>query len=110
MRKSIVLPGVPCGVGLVGLWIRWLYLTQGFQAVTGIPISGSPTLWAMVLVVVAVVVIPLVFERGKHQVFDRCYTGAFASDRLPCLSGMLAGAVLLAVSGFLALACGGAAP
>lgn len=110
MRKSIVLPGVAVVGGLVGLWIRWLYLTQGFQAVTGIPISGSPTLWAMILVVVAVVVIPLVLSRGKHQVFDRCYTGAFASDRLPCLSGMLAGAVLLAVSGFLALALWGSSP
>ena len=56
----------------------------------------------MVLVVAAVVVIPLALSRGKHQVFDRCYTGAFASHSLPCVAGMLAGAVLFAVGGFLA--------
>lgn len=104
MRKSIILPGVAVAGGLVGLWIRWLYLTRGFQAVTGLPVAGSPFLWAMILVVAAVVVLPLVLSRGKQPVFDRCYTGAFATDSLPRLAAMLAGAVLMVVGGFLCLA------
>ena len=104
MRKSVILPGVAVVGGLVGLAVRWLYLTRGFAPGTGLPVSGSPTPWLMVLGVAAVVVIPLALSRGKHQVFDRCYTGAFASHSLPCVAGMLAGAVLFAVGGFLALA------
>lgn len=110
MRNSIILPGVAVVGGVVGLGVRWLYLTRGFQAVTGLPVDGSPTRWAMVLLVAAVVVIPLVLSRGEHQNFDRCYTGAFSTGSLPRLSCMLAGAALMAVGGFLALALWGSSP
>lgn len=92
------------GGGLVGLLVRRVYLAHGFEAGTGLPISGAPSLWAMVLVSAAVAAALLVLSRGKHRKFDQCYTGAFSPDTTPLLSGALAGAVLLAIGGFLALA------
>ena len=104
MRKSVILPGVAVAGGLVGLLVRRVYLAHGFEAGTGLPISGAPSLWAMVLVSAAVAAALLVLSRGKHRKFDQCYTGAFSPDTTPLLSGALAGAVLLAIGGFLALA------
>ena len=54
MRKSVILPGVAVAGGLVGLLVRRVYLAHGFEAGTGLPISGAPSLWAMVLVSAAV--------------------------------------------------------
>ena len=54
MRKSVILPGVAVAGGLVGLFVRRVYLAHGFEAGTGLPISGAPSLWAMVLVSAAV--------------------------------------------------------
>ena len=54
MRKSVILPGVAVAGGLVGLLVRRVYLAHGFEAGTGLPISGAPSLWAMVRVSAAV--------------------------------------------------------
>lgn len=78
------------GGGLVGLLVRRVYLAHGFEAGTGLPISGAPSLWAMVLVSAAVAAALLVLSRGKHRKFDQCYTGAFSPDTTPLLSGALA--------------------
>ena len=110
MRKSVILPGVAVAGGLVGLLVRRVYLAHGFEAGTGLPISGAPSLWAMVLVSAAVAAALLVLSRGKHRKFDQCYTGAFSPDTTPLLSGALAGAVLLAIGGFLALAAWAGSP
>ena len=110
MRKSVILPGVAVAGGLVGLFVRRVYLAHGFEAGTGLPISGAPSLWAMVLVSAAVAAALLVLSRGKHRKFDQCYTGAFSPDTTPLLSGALAGAVLLAIGGFLALAAWAGSP
>ena len=111
MRKSVILPGVAVAGGLVGLLVRRVYLAHGFEAGTGLPISGAPSLWAMVLVSAAVAAALLVLSRGKHRKFDQCYTGAFSPDTTPLLSGALAGAVLLlAIGGFLPWLPGPAAP
>lgn len=91
MRKSVILPGVAVAGGLVGLLVRRVYLAHGFEAGTGLPISGAPSLWAMVLVSAAVAAALLVLSRGKHRKFDQCYTGAFSPDTTPLLSGALAG-------------------
>lgn len=63
-----------------------------------------------VLVSAAVAAALLVLSRGKHRKFDQCYTGAFSPDTTPLLSGALAGAVLLAIGGFLALAAWAGSP
>ena len=110
MRKSVILPGVAVAGGLVGLLVRRVYLAHGFEAGTGLPISGALSLWAMVLVSAAVAAALLVLSRGKHRKFDQCYTGAFSPDTTPLLSGALAGAVLLAIGGFLALAAWAGSP
>ena len=65
MRKSVILPGVAVAGGLVGLLVRRVYLAHGFEAGTGLPISGAPSLWAMVLVSAAVAAALLVLSRGK---------------------------------------------
>ncbi len=83
MRKSVILPGVAVAGGLVGLLVRRVYLAHGFGAGTGLPISGAPSLWAMVLVSAAVAAALLVLSRGKHRKFDQCYTGAFSPDTTP---------------------------
>ena len=110
MRKSVILPGAAVAGGLVGLLVRRVYLAHGFEAGTGLPISGAPSLWAMVLVSAAVAAALLILSRGKHRKFDQCYTGAFSPDTTPLLSGALAGAVLLAIGGFLALAAWAVVP
>lgn len=71
---------------------------------TGLPIAGAPSLWAMALVAVAVVVVLAVLSAGKHRNFDRCYAEAFLPRSPLCLTFQLAGVVLLAIGGFLALA------
>lgn len=110
MRKSLLLPGVAVAAGIVGLLVRWAYLNHGFEVGTNLPIAGAPTMWAMILVAVATAVVLAILCRGKHQTFDQCYTGAFSSQRLVWNAGVLGGAVLLAVGGFLSLAAWGSSP
>lgn len=110
MRKTLLLPAAAVVAGVVGLLVRWLYLKNGFEMDTGLPVSGAPTMWVMLLVSVAVVVVLALLCRGKHQKFDQCYTGAFRPHGLPWAAGTLAGAVLLAVGGFLALAAWASSP
>ena len=104
MRKSLLLPAAAVVAGVVGLLVRLLYLKNGFEMDTGLPVSGAPTMWVMLLVSVAVVVVLALLCRGKHQKFDQCYTGAFRPHGLLWAAGALAGAVLLVVGGFLSLA------
>lgn len=104
MRKTLLLPAAAVAAGAVGLLVRWLYLKNGFEVDTGLPVSGAPTMWAMLLVSVAAVVVLALLCRGKHQKFDQCYTGAFLPRGMLWTAGALAGAVLLVVGGFLALA------
>lgn len=104
MRKSLLLPAAAVVAGVVGLLVRLLYLKNGFEMDTGLPVSGAPTMWVMLLVSVAVVVVLALLCRGKHQKFDQCYTGAFRPHRMLWAAGALAGAVLLVVGGFLSLA------
>ncbi len=104
MRKTLLLPAAAAVAGVVGLLVRWLYLKNGFEMDTGLPVSGAPTMWVMLLVSVAVVVVLALLCRGKHQKFDQCYTGAFRPHGMLWAAGALAGAVLLVVGGFLALA------
>lgn len=104
MRKSLLLPAAAVVAGVVGLLVRLLYLKNGFEVDTGLPVSGAPTMWVMLLVSVAVVVVLALLCRGKHQKFDQCYTGAFRPHGLLWAAGALAGAVLLVVGGFLSLA------
>lgn len=110
MRKTLLLPAAAIVAGVVGLLVRWLYLKNGFEMDTGLPVSGAPTMWVMLLVSVAVVVVLALLCRGKHQKFDQCYTGAFRPTGLLWTAGVLAGAVLLVVGGFLALAAWASSP
>ena len=110
MRKTLLLPAAAVVAGVVGLLVRWLYLKNGFEMDTGLPVSGAPTMWVMLLVSVAVVVVLALLCRGKHQKFDQCYTGAFRPAGLLWTAGVLAGAVLLVVGGFLALAAWASSP
>lgn len=110
MRKTLLLPAAAVVAGVVGLLVRWLYLKNGFEMDTGLPVSGAPTMWVMLLVSVAVVVVLALLCRGKHQKFDQCYTGAFRPTGLLWTAGVLAGAVLLVVGGFLALAAWASSP
>jgi len=57
MRKSVLLPALAVAGGIVGLLVRRVYLANGFEVGTGLPIAGAPSLWAMALVAVAVVVV-----------------------------------------------------
>lgn len=104
MRKSVLLPALAVAGGIVGLLVRRVYLANGFEVGTGLPIAGAPSLWAMALVAVAVVVVLAVLSAGKHRNFDRCYAEAFLPRSPLCLTFQLAGVVLLAIGGFLALA------
>ena len=110
MRKTLLLTAAAVVAGVVGLLVRWLYLKNGFEMDTGLPVSGAPTMWVMLLVSVAVVVVLALLCRGKHQKFDQCYTGAFRPTGLLWTAGVLAGAVLLVVGGFLALAAWASSP
>lgn len=110
MRKTLLLPAAAVVAGVVGLLVRWLYLKNGFEMDTGLPVSGAPTMWVMLLVSVAVVVVLALLCRGKHPKFDQCYTGAFLPRGMLWTAGALAGAVLLAVGGFLALAAWASSP
>ena len=56
MRKSVLLPALAVAGGIVGLLVRRVYLANGFEVGTGLPIAGAPSLWAVALVAVAVVV------------------------------------------------------
>ena len=79
MRKSVLLPALAVAGGIVGLLVRRVYLANGFEVGTGLPIAGAPSLWAMALVAVAVVVVLAVLSAGKHRNFDRCWpSGAFS--------------------------------
>ena len=104
MRKSVLLPALAVAGGIVGLLVRRVYLANGFEVGTGLPIAGAPSLWAIALVAVAVVVVLAVLSAGKHRNFDRCYAEAFLPRSPLCLTFQLAGVVLLAIGGFLALA------
>lgn len=104
MRKSVLLPALAVAGGIVGLLVRRVYLANGFEVGTGLPIAGSPSLWAMAVVAVAVVAVLAVLSAGKHRNFDRCYAEAFLPRSPLCLTFQLAGVVLLAIGGFLALA------
>ena len=104
MRKSVLLPALAVAGGIVGLLVRRVYLANGVEVGTGLPIAGAPSLWAMALVAVAVVVVLAVLSAGKHRNFDRCYAEAFLPRSPLCLTFQLAGVVLLAIGGFLALA------
>ncbi len=104
MRKSVLLPALAVAGGIVGLLVRRVYLANGFEVGTGLPIASAPSLWAMALVAVAVVVVLAVLSAGKHRNFDRCYAEAFLPRSPLCLTFQLAGVVLLAIGGFLALA------
>ena len=104
MRKSVLLPAAAVAGGVVGLLVRRVYLANGFEAGTGLPIAGAPSLWAMAIVTVVVLGLLVALSCGKHKNYTQCYTGAFYSEHTVCIAGMLAGAVLLGVGGFLALA------
>lgn len=104
MRKSVLLPALAVAGGIVGLLVRRVYLANGFEVGTGLPIAGAPSLWAMALVAAAVVVVLAALSAGKHRNFDRCYAEAFLPRSPLCLTFQLAGVVLLAIGGFLALA------
>ena len=103
MRKSVLLPAAAVAGGVVGLVVRRVYLANGFEAGTGLPIAGAPSLWAMAIVTVVVLGLLVALSCGKHKNYTQCYTGAFYSEHTVCIAGMLAGAVLLGVGGFLAL-------
>ena len=83
MRKSVILPGVAVAGGLVGLLVRRVYLAHGFEAGTGLPISGAPSLWAMVLVSAAVAAALLILSRGKHRKFDPVLHRRFLAGHHP---------------------------
>ena len=104
MRKSVLLPALAVAGGIVGLLVRRVYLANGFEVGTGLPIAGAPSLWAVALVAVAVVVVLAVLSAGKHRNFDRRYAEAFLPRSPLCLTFQLAGVVPLAIGGFLALA------
>lgn len=104
MRKSVLLPALAAAGGIVGLLVRRVYLATGFEVGTGLPIPHAPALWAMALVAAAVVVVLAVLSAGKHRNFDRCYAEAFLPRSPLGLTLQLAGVVLLAIGGFLALA------
>ena len=103
MRKSVLLPAVAAVGGAVGLLVRRVYLANGFEVGTGLPIPGAPSMWAMLLVAAVTAGALALLCQGKHRQFDQCYTGAFSSDRLVWNAGALAGGVLLAIGGALAL-------
>ena len=104
MRKCVLLPAAAVAGGVVGLLVRRVYLANGFEAGTGLPIAGAPSLWAMAIVTVVVLGLLVALSCGKHKNYTQCYTGSFYSEHTVCIAGMLAGAVLLGVGGFLALA------
>ena len=75
MRKSVLLPALAVAGGIVGLLVRRVYLANGFEVGTGLPIAGAPSLWAMALVAVAVVVVLAVLSAGKQGIQVACGRG-----------------------------------
>ncbi|MFQ9411437.1 MAG: hypothetical protein ACLR1T_10810 [Evtepia gabavorous] len=84
MRKSVILPGVAVAGGLVGLLVRRVYLAHGFEAGTGLPISGAPVCGPWSLSRRRWRPRCWFWSRGKHRKFDQCYTGAFSPDTTLC--------------------------
>lgn len=56
MKKHILAPLVAIVGGVVGCALRVWGLVAGFEADTGLPISGAPSTWALILLSVAMVV------------------------------------------------------
>ena len=76
MRKSVLLPAAAVAGGVVGLVVRRVYLANGFEAGTGLPIAGAPSLWAMAIVTIVVLGLLVALSCGKHKNYTQCYTGA----------------------------------
>ena len=74
MRKSVLLPAAAVAGGVVGLVVRRVYLANGFEAGTGLPIAGAPSLWAMAIVTVVVLGLLVALSCGKHKNYTQCYT------------------------------------
>ncbi|MCF0122608.1 MAG: hypothetical protein HUJ67_00685 [Ruminiclostridium sp.] len=101
MRKTLVLPAVSVVGGLIGLAVRRVQLRTAFEPGTGLPISGAPATYGMWAVVILTAVALVILCRGKHRTFEACYTSAFRATGMVQLSALMAGAILMAVAGFL---------
>lgn len=65
MRKEIVAPAVAVAGGAVGFALRRWGLGAGFEAGTGLPISGAPSHLALIALSVAVAAVLALLCRGK---------------------------------------------
>jgi len=100
MRKNILVPAVAVLGGAVGFFLRRWERSAAFEPETGLPITGSPILWAVPvwLAVMAVLILALTWREKTDLPFDR----AFAAE------GNMAYLVCAVVSAFLLLASAGA--
>lgn len=127
MRKEIVAPAVAVAGGGVGFALRRWGLSAGFEADTGLPISGAPSHLALIALSVAVAAVLALLCWGKKPAFIG-YGQAFqakgstlyaAAGTLSAFLMLLGGAMMLAqpllggelvftrlITGALALAAG----
>ena len=127
MRKEIVAPAVAVAGGGVGFALRRWGLSAGFEADTGLPISGAPSHLSLIALSVAVAAVLALLCWGKKPAFTG-YGQAFhakgstlyaAAGTLSAFLMLLGGAMMLAqpllggelvftrlITGALALAAG----
>ena len=101
-NKSRVLPAVAVIGGILGLLIRRLYLTRGFDASTGLSVS-QPYGAVLAAAVLAVLAALILLSRGEHRNFDGKYSSAFYSARPFWFVLSAAGGVLMIAAGILNL-------
>ena len=103
MKKTWLLPLAAVIGGLIGLPVYRAYLTRGFDGATGLPADQSRyglLLWGLTAVVLVVL---LVFSRGKHRAFDKQFSSAFYARKPFWFVAAAAGGVLLFAAGLLNL-------
>lgn len=102
MRKDILLPAVALAGGAVGFGLRRWELVTAFEPDTGLPISGMPATWALIILSVAMAAAFLLLGWGKYDSLS-----GENQERAFAATGNTLYAMAVALSAFLLLAAAG---
>ncbi len=104
MRKNVLLPALTLAAGVVGFVLRRWQLATGFEAGTGLPISGVPATAALMgfSAVVAVALLALCWRERERMPYGRAFAGA-EGNTLYMTAMVVAGILLVASAGMEAL-------
>lgn len=104
MHKQLVLPVTAAAGGIAGFFLRRWELISAFEPDSGLPIPGMPATWGLILLSAAAAAILALLCRGVGRDFVGGYDEAFhAEGNILYMTGMVAAAFLMAISGGLLL-------